>query len=159
MDPPVLFFIDLRPVVKTNKTNNNLKLDVFKSIRILNNIYDNSLEIYYNTNNNNDIEQLANLIYDNRKVHIFYRKYVNESYIYLGNLSEISLLEYKDVNEYFKYFHILIETAYNYKIPRTTNSYKNDILRHLNYYLSSNELKSIEKERLVDLNDIMIKRK
>lgn len=157
---PVLFILDIKPTIKTHKLNNNqFNLDIYKSIRILNNICNNSIEIYYNTNKKNDIELLLNLLNDDRTVHIFYRNYNNESYTYIGDLSEISLLEYNNVTSDYKYFNMLIDKVYNHKIPKLSTCYKNDIIKYLKYNLSNNELELLKKETLIDLNDIIFKRK
>lgn len=155
---PVLFILDLKPVVKTVKNKNNpkeLNLDIYKSNRVLKNLYNNSIEIYYNTSDIDELDIFSNLFTNDRDVHIFYRKYITEAYTYLGKMSELSLINYKNKNDDSKYFNILIDKSYNYKIPNKTNNKKLDILEYLGFTnLSNNELQKINNETIVDLNDI-----
>lgn len=155
---PVLFILDLKPTIKTVKNADNpkeLNLDIYKSNRVLRNLYNNSIELYYNTSDIYELDILSNLFTNDRDVHIFYRKYNTESYTYLGKMNELSLINYKNRNDDSKYFNILIDKSYNYKIPNKTNNKKLDILEYLGFTnLSNNELQKINNETIVDLNDI-----
>lgn len=155
---PVLFILDLKPVVKTVKNANNAKelnLDIYKSNRVLKNLYNNSIEVYYNTSDIEELDIFSNLFTNDRDVYIFYRKYITESYTYLGKMSELSLINYKNRNDNSKYFNVLIDKSCNYKIPNKTNDKKLDILEYLGFTnLNNNELKKINNQTIFDLNDI-----
>lgn len=157
---PILFLFELKPNIKTNKDKYNpkqLKLDIYKSNRILSNLYNDSIEIYYNTCDENELDMLSNLFTNDRPVHIFYRKYITESYTYLGDMNELSIIDYNNTDK-FKYFNILINKSYNHKIPILTSNKKNDILKYLGYHLTEDELSIFYKETIFDLNDIFYRK-
>jgi hypothetical protein len=157
---PILFLLDLKPNIKTNKNKYNpkqLKLDIYKSNRILSNLYNDSVEVYYNTCDEDELDMLSNLFTNDRPVHIFYRKYITESYTYLGDMSELSIIDYNNVDEY-KYFNILIDKSYNHKIPILTSNKKNDIIKYLGYNLTQDELSIFYNETIFDLNDIFYRK-
>ncbi len=156
-DEPIVLILDIKPTIKTVKVNKSeLKLDVLKSIRILNNVINDTTEIYYNTNNKNEIEILLNLLDNQRTVNIFYRKYVTEPYTYIGDLSELSLIEYKNINDDYKYFNILINKTCDYKLPHFKISYKYDIIKYLKYTLSNKQIEFLNKENIIDLKDLLL---
>ena len=145
---PVIITINLPPSLKTLKQNKSLVYNSTRIIKILNNIIDDSVEVYYNTFNEDEIEILLNLMDNDRRVFIFYKQQFERSYIYLGEMSQIVELENLR-NGDVRYFNFYLDEKYYFKIPQKTDCCKKDILKHLGYSQNNINLKN----NIIDLKD------